>query len=152
MARLGILAILGLLAWGLFFVVMAFSMMPGGVILVMAISFIAGILDCMRKQKREKNKKPDFRLITDKGIFHQELVQGVGLCVPIQVGFYDKHGNLKTKLQLIMFTEDNHGLKWIATGGYYLGGRGNIRKALARMKSGDGYVRIVAKLTTRMLN
>jgi len=32
-------------------------------------------------------KKPDFRLITDKGIFHQELVQGVGLCVPIQVGF-----------------------------------------------------------------
>ena len=45
-----------------------------------------------------------------------------------------------------MFTEDNHGLKWIATGGYYLGGRGNIRKALARMKSGDGYVRIVAKL------
>lgn len=91
-------------------------------------------------------KKPDFRLITDKGIFHQELVQGVGLCVPIQVGFYDKHGNLKTKFQLIMFTEDNHGLKWIATGGYYLGGRGNIRKALARMKSGDGYVRIVAKL------
>lgn len=62
MAQLGIFAVLGLLAWGLFFAVMAFSMMPGGVIMVMAISFIAGILDCMRKQKREKDKKPDFRL------------------------------------------------------------------------------------------
>ena len=49
-------------------------------------------------------------------------------------------------INYIMFTEDNHGLKWIATGGYYLGGRGNIRKALARMKSGDGYVRIIAEL------
>ena len=94
-------------------------------------------------------KKPDFRLITDNGFFHQELVQGVGLCVPVNVGFYDKNGNLKTKFQLIMFIEDNQGMKWIATGGFYLGGRGNIRKALARMKSGDGYVRIVAELYNR---
>ena len=95
-------------------------------------------------------KKPDFRLITNNGFFHQKRVQGVnGLCVPINVGFYDKSGNLKTKFQLIMFTEDNHSMKWIATGGFYLGGRGNIRKTLSRMKSGDGYVRIVAELYNR---
>lgn len=93
--------------------------------------------------------KPDFRLITDNGFFHQKNIQGVGLCVPINVGFYDKNDNLKTKFQLIMFVEDNQGMKWIATGGWYLAGRGNIRKALSRMKSGDGYVRIVAELYNR---
>lgn len=62
MAQLGIFAVLGLLAWGLFFAVMAFSMMPGGVILAMAVSFVAGILDCMRKHKKNKKKKPDFEL------------------------------------------------------------------------------------------
>lgn len=95
-------------------------------------------------------KKPEFRLITDKGFFHQKMVQGAaGFCVPVNVGFYDNNGNLKTKFQLIMYTEDNHGMKWITTAGFYVGGRGNIRKALARMKSGDGYVRIVAELQGR---
>lgn len=95
-------------------------------------------------------KKPDFRIITDKGFFHQERVQGVnGFCVPVKVGFYDKNGNLKSKFQLIMFVEENHVNKWIATGGFYLGGRGNIRKTLAHMKSGDGYVRFVAELYDR---
>ena len=94
--------------------------------------------------------KPDFRLITDKGFFHQKRVQGVnGFCVPTNVGFYDKNGNFKTKFQLIMFEEDNHGMKWITTGGWYLAGRGNIRKALKRMKSDEGYVRIVAELYNR---
>lgn len=94
-------------------------------------------------------KKPDFRLITDKGFFNQVRLQGSGLCVPVKVGFYDKNGKLKTRFQLIMYCEDNHGMKWIATGGYYLAGRGNIRKILAHMKSGDGYVRIVAELYDR---
>lgn len=94
-------------------------------------------------------KKPDFRIITDKGFFHQKMVQGVGMCVPVYVGFYDKSGNLKTKFQLIMFVEDNQGMKWISTGGFYLGGRGNIRKALSQMKSGDGYIRIVGELYNR---
>lgn len=92
-------------------------------------------------------KKPNFRLITEKGFFHKKMVQGVNeLCVPVMVGFYDKNGTLKTKLNLIMFEEDNHGGKFIATGGFYLGGRGNIRKIMSQMKSGDGYVRFVAEL------
>lgn len=91
--------------------------------------------------------KPEFRLITDQGVFNQKTVAGVGgRCVPINVGFYDKGNNLKTKFELIMFEEDNHGGKWIATGGFYMGGRGNIRKMLSRIKSGDGYVRVVAEL------
>jgi hypothetical protein len=94
--------------------------------------------------------KPDFRLITDQGFFREKSMQGVnGLCVPIYVGFYDKNGNLKTRFQIIMFEEDNHGSRWIATGGFYVGGRGNIRKTLSRMKSGEGYVRIVAELYNR---
>lgn len=89
--------------------------------------------------------KPDFRLITDQGFFHQVTVQGTGMCIPVNVGLYDKNDNLKTKFQILLFEEDNHGGKWIATGGFYLGGRGNIRKILGRIKSGDGYVRFVAE-------
>lgn len=94
-------------------------------------------------------KKPDFRLITEEGIFHQQSLVGVGLCVPIKVGFYDKGGTLKKKFDIIMFVEDNHRMKFIVTGGWYRAGRGNIRKTLAQMKSGDGYVRIVAELSDR---
>jgi len=94
-------------------------------------------------------KKPNFRLITDNGFFHQKTVTGVGPCVPVFVGFYDNQGNMKSKFTLIMFIEDNHGFKFISTGGYYMGGRGNIRKAMKQMKSGDGYLRIVADLYDR---
>jgi hypothetical protein len=94
-------------------------------------------------------KKPDFMLITEEGFFHQQSLVGVGLCVPIKVGFYDNGGTLKKKFDIIMFGEDNSRMKSIVTGGWYRAGRGNIRKTLAQMKSGDGYVRIVADLANR---
>lgn len=90
--------------------------------------------------------KPAFRLITDRGFFHQVRVNGAGICVPVNVGFYDNQGNLKKKFVLIMFCEDNHQSKFIATGAYYTGGRGNIRKLFDRLRAKDGYVRFVADL------
>lgn len=94
-------------------------------------------------------KDANFRLITENGFFHQVRLANIGLCVPVTVGFYDNDGNMKSKFQLIMFEEDNHAGKFIATGGYYMLGRGNIRKAMKQMKSGDGYLRIVADLYNR---
>ncbi|MBR5395770.1 MAG: hypothetical protein IK144_11940 [Bacteroidaceae bacterium] len=93
--------------------------------------------------------KPSFRLITDQGFFHQVAVAGTGLCVPVNVGFYDNNDKMTTKFQVIMFIENNTGSKFISTGGFYVGGRGNIRKMLSRLKSGDGYIRVVAELYDR---
>lgn len=89
--------------------------------------------------------RPAFRLITESGLFHQVMVQSQ-LCVPVTVGLYDDDGYLKTKLNLILYVESNKNSKWITTGGFYIGGRGNIKKTLAHMKSGKGYVRFVAQL------
>ena len=89
--------------------------------------------------------KPDFRLITDKGFFKATYCQG-GKYYPVTVGFYDDNGNLEQKFSIQMLEEDNHGGKYIATGDFYIGGRGNIKKIMARMKSGKGYVRMVVDL------
>ena len=50
--------------WLLFFVVMAFSMMPGYMVLVMVISFIGGLYDGLRKNKK-KYHKPKNQAIDD---------------------------------------------------------------------------------------
>ena len=36
--------------------------------------------------------------------------------------------------------------KYIATADFYFGGRGDIKKTLKRLKSGKGFVRMVAQL------
>lgn len=92
--------------------------------------------------------KADFRLITDNGFFKAYYYQG-SKYYPITVGFYDDDGKLEKKFGLDLIEEYNHGGKYIATGGFYYGGRGNIRKLLSRMKSGKGYVRILADLYNR---
>lgn len=51
---------IGLLLWGLFFIVMAYSMMPGYLTFVIVISFIGGLIDGIlkiKKQKKEQNEK-----------------------------------------------------------------------------------------------
>jgi hypothetical protein len=49
-----------LLPWGLFFVVLCFSMMPGYMTFVVIVSFIGGILDAKQKNKnRRLNLKLD---------------------------------------------------------------------------------------------
>lgn len=50
--------------WLLFFVVMGLSMMPGYMVLVMVISFIGGLCDGLRKNKK-KYHKPKNQAIDD---------------------------------------------------------------------------------------
>ena len=51
---------IGLLLWGLFFIMLGFSMMPGYITFVIVISFIGGLIDGIlriKKQKKEQSEK-----------------------------------------------------------------------------------------------
>lgn len=48
------MAQIGCLLWALFFIVLGFSMMPGAMALIMSISFIGGLADAYRKNKKRK--------------------------------------------------------------------------------------------------
>ena len=48
---------IGLLLWGLFFIMLGFSMMPGYITFVIVISFIGGLIDGIRKYKMKKKEQ-----------------------------------------------------------------------------------------------
>lgn len=64
---------LGLLLWGLFFILLGFSMFPGYISFVIVISFIGGLIDGIQKNKKRnkeiRNRKPDFKLDPSERIF-----------------------------------------------------------------------------------
>ena len=88
--------------------------------------------------------KADFRLITEKGMFKDEYTTN-GKMVPVKAGFYNKQGKMEKMVTVILFPEDNHNNKFIATGAFYYFGRGDIRKIISHMKKGKGYVRFVVQ-------
>lgn len=55
-----------LLPWGLFFAVLAFSMMPGYMTFVVIVSVIGGVLDARQKiKKQNKNRRLNMTLDAD---------------------------------------------------------------------------------------
>lgn len=60
---------LGLLLWGLFFVLLAFSMFPWHVSAVIVISFIGGLIDGISRIRKQKDKRPDFELDKSETVF-----------------------------------------------------------------------------------
>ena len=90
-------------------------------------------------------EKADFRLITEKGMFRTWVSAGA-VYVPVKVGFFDEDGNMEKMINVNLIPEDNQMKKYITTADHYLLGRKDIRKTISRMKSGKGYVRIVAEL------
>ncbi len=87
--------------------------------------------------------KAAFRLITEDGMFRTWVSSG-SVYVPVKAGFYDEHGNLGKMVTVNLLPEDNTMNKYIATAGYYMLGRSDIRKIIKYLKSGKGYVRFVA--------
>ena len=88
---------------------------------------------------------PNFRLISERGGF-RKMVSGGSTYVPVTVGFYDENGKLEKRFTINLLEELNHSGRFIATAERYLFGRKDIKKTLARLKSGKGYVRMVAML------
>ena len=54
-----------LLPWGLFFAVLAFSMMPWYMTIVFVFSFICGIFDARQQNKKNKNRRLNMTLDAD---------------------------------------------------------------------------------------
>lgn len=53
---------LGIFCWLLFFALLAFSMMPGAMTFVVVVSFIGGLIDAIRKNQKQQDEKPNFKL------------------------------------------------------------------------------------------
>ena len=87
--------------------------------------------------------KADFRLITNKGLFNIWVSSGSAFA-PVKVGFYNDSGELEKMFSITLVPEDNSMKKRLVTSDFYFGGRGDIKKIISRMKSGKGYVRIIA--------
>lgn len=51
------MARIGIILWAIFLAILAFSIMPKAIVLVMVISFIGGLLDCYLKDKKKKQKE-----------------------------------------------------------------------------------------------
>lgn len=90
-------------------------------------------------------ESPDFRLISEKGMF-RKMVSGGNIYVPVTVGFYDENGKLEKRFTINLYEELNHSGRYIATADFYMLGRKDIKKTMARLKSGKGYVRMLAML------
>ena len=90
-------------------------------------------------------KSPHFRLISEKGMF-RKMVSGGNVYIPVTVGFYDENGKLEKRFTINLAEELNHSCRYITTFDYYMFGRKDIKKTLAKLKSGTGYVRILAML------
>ena len=54
-----------LLPWGLFFMLLAFSMMPGYITFVVIVSAIGGVLDASLKNRKHKKRRPNMTLDAD---------------------------------------------------------------------------------------
>ena len=90
-------------------------------------------------------KSPNFRLISEKGMF-RKMVSGGSTYVPVTVGFYDENGKLEKSFTINLAEELNHSGRYITTFDYYMLGRKDIKKTLARLRSGKGCVRFLAML------
>lgn len=90
-------------------------------------------------------KSPNFRLISEKGMF-RKMVSGGNVYVPVKVGFYDESGKLEKSFTINLLEEPNHSGRYIATADFYMLGRKDIKKTLARLRSGKGNVRMLAML------
>ena len=53
---------IALLLWALLFIILAFSMMPGYMTLVLVIAAVGGLLDAILTNKKKKKEKPNFKL------------------------------------------------------------------------------------------
>ena len=53
---------LGFFLWGLFIILLGFSMMPGYMTFVFVVSFIGGVLRAVAKNREQKGGRPDFKL------------------------------------------------------------------------------------------
>ena len=53
---------IGCLLWAILLIILGFSMMPKAMIFAMIVGAIAGVLEAIRKNKKRKRKKPNFKL------------------------------------------------------------------------------------------
>lgn len=87
--------------------------------------------------------KADFRLITNNGLFNTWVSSG-SVFAPVKVGFYNDNGELEKMYTVNLVPETNSMKKRLVTSDFYIGGRSDIKKIVSRLKSGKGYVRIIA--------
>ena len=87
--------------------------------------------------------KADLRLITNKGLFNTWVSSG-SVFSPVKFGFYNDKNELEKMFTVSLVPEVNSGKKRIVTADFYFGGRNDIKKIISRLKSGKGYVRIIA--------
>ena len=55
--------------WALFFIILAFSMMPGYMTFICVISFVGGVLSAIAKNRETKKKRPNFKLEKSEKVF-----------------------------------------------------------------------------------
>ena len=88
---------------------------------------------------------PNFRLICEKGIFRAYYNNTLGSFIPLKVGIYDKAGTLTKTYELTMYKENiSHGNYISVNRAPILGSKKKVRKIFAALRSGEGYVRMVA--------
>lgn len=56
------MVLIGFLLWALFFIVLAFSMMPGYMSFVGVVSIIGGVLIAVARDRERRSKRPAFKL------------------------------------------------------------------------------------------
>lgn len=56
------MVLIGFLLWALFFIVLAFTMMPGYMTFVGVVSIIGGVLIAVTRDRERRRKRPDFKL------------------------------------------------------------------------------------------
>lgn len=92
-----------------------------------------------------------FRLHSADGMFDSWIIHGSArtiICAKFVIGRYDANGNLVEKYQDDMAADHNDGSRtmWIDTSWPYTPGkRKKLKRMIAAMRDGEGYVRIVVK-------